>query len=131
MNHAELKTLLDYHYWARDRILDPISRLTFGQYNAEMSSSFRSIRETLVHMYSAEFIWCMRWHGESPSSMLSTAEFPDVAILQRHWSTLEIKMREFLESLGEDGIQRLIVYKNFAGQEFRQVFWQMLQHVVN
>ena len=131
MNHHELKTLLDYHYWARDRILDAVAKLSPEQYNTDLSNSFRSIRETLVHIYSAESIWCLRWHGESPPGMLSAADFPDVSALRSAWSNLEKKMRSFLEGLGEDGIQRVITYKTFAGQEFHQIYWQMLQHVVN
>jgi len=131
MNQHELKTLLDYHYWARDRILEATAKLTPEQYNADLGNSFRSIRETLVHVFSAESIWCRRWHGESPPGMLSAADYPDVASLRSGWSTLEAKMRTFLDSLGEDGIQRVIAYKTFAGQEFRQIYWQMLQHVVN
>jgi hypothetical protein len=28
MNHADLKTLLDYHYWARDRMLAAVETLS-------------------------------------------------------------------------------------------------------
>jgi uncharacterized damage-inducible protein DinB len=131
LNHTELNTLLDYHYWARDRILDAVAKLSDEQYSADLSSSFRSIRETLVHVYSAEFIWCERWHGQLPSGMLPASGYPDIATLRPEWLKLENKMRSFLEILGEDGIQRVIVYRTFAGQEYSQVYWQMLQHVVN
>jgi uncharacterized damage-inducible protein DinB len=131
MNHAELKTLLDYHYWARNRILDAAGKLTAEQYNSDLSSSFRSIRETLVHVYSAEFIWCERWSGQAPAGMLLASDYPDIVTLRSEWLKLENKMRTFLDGLGEDGIHRVIVYKTFAGQEFSQVYWQMLQHVVN
>ena len=32
MNHHDLHTLLDYHYWARDRVLDAAEKLTLEQF---------------------------------------------------------------------------------------------------
>jgi uncharacterized damage-inducible protein DinB len=42
--HHDLETLLDYHYWARDRMLDALDPLTADQLNRDLGSSFRSIR---------------------------------------------------------------------------------------
>ena len=62
MNLEELRVLVDYHYWARDRVLDAAAALTPDQFTRDMGSSFRSIRDTLVHFYSAEWAWCSRWN---------------------------------------------------------------------
>ena len=49
MTVEDLRMLLDYHYWARDRALDAVSALTAEQYARDLGSSFRSIRDTLTH----------------------------------------------------------------------------------
>ena len=67
MNLQELRTLLDYHYWARDRVLDAAEQLTPDQLTRNLGSSFGSVRDTLAHTYAAEWAWCQRWQGESPS----------------------------------------------------------------
>ena len=131
MTLQDLRTLLDYHYWARDRALDAVGRLTPEQFTREMGSSFKSVRDTLAHLYSAEWAWYQRWQGTSPTAALAFDQFPDVASLRATWSAHEAKMRSFLESLGEAGISRVFEYKTLAGVSGSSVFWQMLQHVVN
>ena len=63
MNLQDLRTLVDYHYWARDRLLDAIEPLSVEQLNRDLGSSFTSIRETVVHIYAAEWAWHERWQG--------------------------------------------------------------------
>ena len=63
MNLQDLQTMIDYHYWARDRLLDALESLTPEQYNRDLGSSFKSIRETVTHIYAAEWAWYMRWRG--------------------------------------------------------------------
>ena len=43
MNLEQSVTLVDYHCWARDRILDAVRPLTHEQYTRDMGNSFRSI----------------------------------------------------------------------------------------
>ena len=131
MTVQDLRTLLDYHYWARDRMLDAVQRLTPDEYSRDMKSSFRSVRETVVHIYFAEWAWHSRWVGHSPTARLSADLFPDVPAIRATWIEHEAKMRGFLESLGEAGVSRQIDYKMISGEPGRSVFWHMLQHVVN
>jgi uncharacterized damage-inducible protein DinB len=131
MNLQDLRTLLDYHYWARDRLLDAIEPLTPEQLNHDTGSSFKSIRETVVHTYAAEWAWYERWQGNSPTALLTSDGFPDVPAIRAVWAAHEAKMRAFLDSLGADGIARVIDYKLLSQQPGSTPFWQMLQHVVN
>jgi uncharacterized damage-inducible protein DinB len=131
MNLQDSRTLLDYHYWARDRVLDAAGALTAEQFTRDLGSSFGSVRDTLAHIYSAEWAWYSRWQGTSPTAMPPTDQFPDIASIRQPWTAHESKMRAFLESLGEPGIARVFDYRSFAGQPGSSMFWQMLQHVVN
>ena len=131
MTFQDLQTLLDYHYWARDRMLDAVEPLTPEQYTKDMGSSFRSIRDTLVHVLSSEWAWHQRWQGLSPAAMLSTDPYPDVASLRAAWRDQEGKTRGFLEALGEENIDRVFEFTTLTGIHTRSNFWQMLQHMVN
>jgi uncharacterized damage-inducible protein DinB len=131
MDIQELRTLVDYHYWARDRLLDAVDRLSPEQLNEDLGNSFPSIRHTLVHLYGADRIWCDRWEGESPRSMPDPAGFPDVASIRHVWADQERKVRAVLERLGEQGVGKPLEYKTMTGQVQAQPFWQMLQHLVN
>ncbi len=131
MNLQDLRTLLDYHYWARDRLLAAIEPLTPEQLTRDLGSSFKSIRETLVHVYAAEWAWHARWQGQSPTALLTSDAFPDVAAVRRVWTQHEAIMRAFVDDLGEDGIARVFEYTLLSGASGSSPFWQMLQHVVN
>ena len=131
MNLADLQVLFDYHYWARDRVLDAVEPLAPEQFTRDLGSSFRSIRDTLGHTYSAEWAWHQRWIGNSPTALLPAEMFPDVPTLRRLWVEQETVVRAFLTGLGADGVTRVFEYRLFNGQPGATVFWQMAQHVVN
>lgn len=131
MNFQELQVLLDYHYWARDRMFSAVEKLSSGQYHEDLGGSFKSIHDTIVHFYSAESVWCSRWLGEAPGSLSAAGTFADLHELRTAWAAHETTMRAFLESLGPAGVDRVIEYKSFAGIPSKQPYWQMLQHVVN
>lgn len=131
MTFQDLRLLLDYHYWARDRVLAAVDALTPEQFTRDLGNSFPSVRDTLAHTYFAEWAWHLRWRGQSPTAPLAPDMFPDVATLRRKWTEHEPLVRGILEELGESGIDRVIEYKLISGQPGASVFWHMLQHVVN
>lgn len=131
MTLDDLRTLLDYHYWARDRMLDAVEPLPQEQLTRDLGSSFRSLRDTIAHMYAAERAWYSRWQGESPAGPLPLDQWPDVPAIRRAWAEQEARVRSFVEALGEGGISRVFEYRLLSGQPGASAFWQMLQHVVN
>ena len=132
MSIDDLRVLVDYHYWARDRLLQAVDALTPEQFTRDMGNSFRSIRDTLVHLYFAEWVWHMRWQGTSPVGPPFPSEtFADVEAIRQVWAEHEAKMRAFVEGLGPDGTTRVIDYTNLAGERSSAAMWQMVQHVVN
>jgi len=131
MKSRDVRMLLDYHYWARDRMLDAVEALTPDQFTRELSGSFRSVRDTLAHIYGAEWIWYSRWHGESPTALPTPETFPDFAPLRQAWRDHEKRMRTFVEELDDHGLERVVSYKLLNGTPGASVLGHMIQHVVN
>jgi uncharacterized damage-inducible protein DinB len=131
MTLQDLQTLVDYHYWARDRLLAALEPLTPEQYNRDLGNSFRSIRETVTHVYAAEWAWYERWKGQSPTALLPADRFPDLAALCAAWADQERNLRAYIDRLGDGGVSRIIEYKLLSGQAGASPVWQMVQHVVN
>ncbi|HKT78668.1 MAG TPA: DinB family protein [Vicinamibacterales bacterium] len=131
MTSDDLHNLLDYHYWARDRVLDAAAQLTSEQFVRDMGSSFRSVRDTLAHIYGADLVWYLRWTGTSPTSLVAADRFGDVAALAGDWADLEKKVRPYVAGLDEADIARVFEYRALNGTPGASPFWQMLQHVVN
>ena len=132
MTREDAITLVDYHYWARDRMLDAVDVLTPEQYTKELASSFTSVRATVVHIYGAEWNWYLRWVSNSPTGFPDTAAFPDVAAIRTAWREQEQKVRLLVDSLAKaNQLDRVLRYRTFDGQEMESAFSHMLQHVVN
>ena len=130
MTYQDLQTLVDYHYWARDRLLEAVEPLSLEQFTRELGNSFPSIRDTVAHLYGADWIWCARWDGESPDALPDAAQFATLADVRLAWSEHERQVRTALARYGEGGIDRLVEYRR-NGQQQAQPFWQTLQHLVN
>ena len=131
MTLDDLQALLDYNYWARDRLLEAVSALTLEQFTRPLGSSFSSVRDTIAHICGAESIWLARWNGNQPTGFEQPSRIPDLAAARSEWAKLEVGMRAFLSRLGPEDVTRSIAYKDMRGNPRSDVFWQMLQHVVN
>ena len=131
MNATDLKTMLDYNYWARDRVIEVVEPLTPEQFTKDLGSSFKSIRDTLAHLHAAEWIWHQRWIGNSPTALLPNDRFADVAALRAAWSETEREIRSVVDSGGEAIVDKVYHFRLLNGTEGSAPFWQMLQHVVN
>jgi uncharacterized damage-inducible protein DinB len=131
MTPHEAQTLVDYHYWARDRMLEAVGQLRTEQFLRDLGSSFKSVRDTLAHLHGAESIWYARWRGESPTSFPPVDRFQDAASVTAAWAALEADVRALFGSLDQQGLDRVIEYKLISGAPGASVLSQMLQHVVN
>jgi uncharacterized damage-inducible protein DinB len=131
MTLEDLLTLIEYHYWARDRMLEAVEPLTTEQYTRDVGNSFKSVRDTIAHTYLAEWVWYSRWIGSSPVGFPGFEDFPDVATIRKAWKDQEQNIRLFLGTLGEANVERVFDYTLFNGNPGRSTFRQMLQHVVN
>ena len=89
------------------------------------------MRDTVVHIYAAEWVWYSRWTGQSPTAFPNPEDFPDLDAIRDPWKSQEQKVRLFVGSLGATGMARVFEYRTFKGDPSKSVFWHMLQHVVN
>src|ERR1051326_7696851 len=63
MTHADLKTMVAYHYWARDRAIEALVMLTPEHYNRDLGGSLKSIRDRATHPSGAGGGGHERWQG--------------------------------------------------------------------
>lgn len=126
-----LADLLEYNDWADRRILDAAGALDPERFTRDLGSSFPSVRDTLVHVLSAEWIWLERWKGTSPGAMLDPRSFPELAAVRAAWQPVADERRAFLADQTEESLARVITYTNTRGERWAYPLRQMMQHVVN
>jgi uncharacterized damage-inducible protein DinB len=132
MNANDLRTLFDYNYWATARIMRVALAVTPEQFTAANTSSYGSLRGTLVHTMRAELIWRRRLQGEPmPVDLPVETDFPTPQSLSKTWVAEELLMRAYLQGLSDTGVLKAVDYKNTKGTPFRNVVWHILAHVVN
>ena len=57
MNVEDFRLLYDYNAWADHRTLDACAGLNEEQFTRDLGSSYRSVRDTLVHIMLVEWLW--------------------------------------------------------------------------
>lgn len=127
----EIRQLFKYNRWANQRMLAAAARLTDEQFQQDMNSSFPSVRDTLVHVMSAEWVWLSRLRGVSPAAMPDAWKQLLLPAVEREWAQLDALMQEHVAGLTDGDLDRPISYTNIAGQPFVSTHVQILQHVVN
>lgn len=131
MSPDEICTLYDFNSWANHKMLDASETLTPEQFTRNLGSSFGSVRDTLAHIYAAEWLWLERWQDRHPTELPSAADYPTLASLREAWMPLERNLNKFVTALTADDLPRLLTSRTTAGKSFTNSFQEMLQHLAN
>ena len=131
MSPDEIRPLFEYNAWANRRSLAAAEKLTAEQFTKSMASSFPSVRDTLAHIYGAEWIWLERFQGRSPASLPDTTQFKDVASLRERWNEHESRLLGFVRGLTQSDLDRVIEYKTLKFGVYSNPLWESMQHLAN
>ena len=125
-----IRNLYAYSAWANARILDTADQLTPEQFTTS-GDGFDSVRDTLVHTVSVQWLWLERWRETSPRELWDPADFADIAALRTRWEEVEAATSEYVATLREPDLARVVSYLNFQGERWAYPLWQQLLHQVN
>ena len=131
MSPTEIQQLFDYNAWANRRSLAAAEKLTPEQFIKPLGSSFSSVRDTLAHIYGAEWIWLERFQGRSPAALPDVNQFNELPSLRERWIEHEVKLLAFVRGLTQSDLDREMEYKTLKFGVYRNPLWQSMQHVVN
>lgn len=131
MDISYIRELYSYNRWANEKTFIAASQLDAERFTRELGNSFSSVRDTLVHILGAEWIWFERWDGRSPKALLSVQEFPTLAAITARWKEVEQARRKFLQQLQTSDLETELTYVNQRGETWKYPLGQQLVHVVN
>jgi uncharacterized damage-inducible protein DinB len=131
MTPEEFRLLYEYDAWANRRMLDAAGTLSQEQLTRDLGSSFPSVRDTLVHIMAAQWVWLERWMGRSPAGLLSAADFPTLDAIRGRWAEIERDLLAFIRALTPEKIAEVREYRTTKSGVFRNPLWQALQHLIN
>ncbi len=131
MTITDLEVLYDYGYWANKRLFGAISQLTPEQCTQPVAGSYGSIRNTMVHVMSAEAGWLDRCGGPKRGPRLNPDDFPTVGSVVQAWSRVEQNVREFLASLKDEDVTRTVEYVMDGSEKRSMPLGELMQHAAN
>jgi uncharacterized damage-inducible protein DinB len=132
MNLHDIRTLYEFNFWAKGRLLADLEALTPDQYAKNLNSSHGGVLGTLVHLVGAEEIWVRRWKGDSPTTFLRPEEFPTLESISDRWDMVEHEIMGFCHMLkSDDDIAKQISYKDLKGNPYSMMLSHLMQHLVN
>jgi uncharacterized damage-inducible protein DinB len=127
---VSLPDLMAYDRWANHQYLDVISMLDEEQFTQNLVSSYPSVRETLLHLAWAEWLWVERWQGRSPKTRIAPEELPKLSNVRSYLKDVEDAQVRFLQGLPPGGETQRIRYTNIKGEEWEYNLEQMVNHLV-
>ncbi len=121
--------LFNYNEWANQKLFSSITLITDEEFNRDLKSSFSSVRETLLHVVSVEWIWLKRWQGESPKSAPHSWDTSSVESIKKIWEENNHSLQDYIQNLAD--FEKYIAYSNVKGDSFKEPFWALATHLVN
>jgi uncharacterized damage-inducible protein DinB len=138
MTEDDIQLLYEYDRWANNRVLQAVSALSVEQFTHDLGGSFRSVRDTLVHIIGGEWIWLAYWKETSRSSAFLTDlrkrrdalfnphAFPNIAAVQFKWAEIEKEQVEFVNCVTNESLETMIPFRT---TQIRLA--HLMQHLAN
>lgn len=138
MTKDDIHLLYAFDRWANSRVLDAAATLSSEQFTRDLGGAFASVRDTLVHILAAEWIWLHYWKAASDDAaamaelrarrdaLFHPQHFPDVASAQSKWHDIEREQIAFVDRLTCDQLQTQI-----ATRGTQMSLAHLMQHMAN
>lgn len=120
-----------FNLWANQRICSVVEKMSDEQFNREVTSSFPSIRKTLLHVWGANEIWLKRIEGVSLKAMPTENFGGGKKDIIDGFIASSQKLKELSEQQNENSILVTIEYSTLKGESFTSPLYQILAHVCN
>jgi uncharacterized damage-inducible protein DinB len=131
MQKQFLLAIADYNAWANSIAIAWLRQISDEQWQQAITSSFPSIRQTAIHIASAESVWIDFWNDVPEPVYLSTVFTGTRQELITIWENTSAGLKQFIENCAEEDYQRPVVFKWPRGGTMQMEFSQTCVHVFN
>ena len=123
MTDDDIQLLYEYDRWANNQVLQAVSVFTAEQFTRDLGGSFRSMRDTLVHIIGGEWIWLAYWNEPSPhaaflkdlrkrrDALFNPDQFPNVAAVHSKWAQVEKEQAEFVSRVTNESLEKMLPFR--------------------
>src|ERR1700691_2323221 len=108
---------LEFMQWADETMPAALAQAPPDQVSQDRGSSFKSLFETLSHVYRGELIWLKRVQGQ-PDAKLADVESPaDLGALGQVWPAVHQGWIDWAQSLSPEDWSKPLILRNREGVE--------------
>lgn len=116
--------------WADEIMLAALLKAPADQVRVDLGNSFKSLLDTLNHVYLAELVWFKRLQGES-ARLADLPVPPSPEALAAAWPELHQSWLAWADSFSAEELANPFAFRNNTGGETVMPYWQIVMHVVN
>jgi uncharacterized damage-inducible protein DinB len=124
----DLRALYDYCYWANRKVLDVVAQLTPQQFTESVAGSYGSVRNSMVHILSAEWGWLDRCGGARRGAALVASDYSTASSLIERWQEIESHVRAFLSKLNDEDLDRTVEFSFGNGPKHAMRLGDLMHH---
>ena len=138
MTKDDFQLLYEYDRWANNKVLQAASILSSEQFTRDLGGSFRSVRDTLVHIIAGEWIWLTYWKEPAHSLVVlqdlrtrrsilfNPDSFSSVVQLQAKWAEIEKEQIEFVSCVTKELLEKMLPHRTTQAS-----LAHLMQHLAN
>ena len=120
MNKDDIQLLFEYDRWANKSALQAASTLNLEQFTRDLGGSFKSVRDTLVHIVSGEWGWLTIFKERSLTSEFVTDlwtrigttfdpnAYCDIAAVRLKWAEVETEQIDFVNCVTDESLRTML-----------------------
>jgi uncharacterized damage-inducible protein DinB len=129
--NTHFSKLANYNVWANDLVHSWLMSINQSQWEMPLESSFPSIKDTCIHLLSAEHIWYERLIKlDEPTWLAAIVNGDKMEVLEK-WKKASSDLLNYTLTLDEASMLELLYYKRINGEEYRQPLEDVLLHIFN
>lgn len=131
MTKEYFKELADYNLWATSIACAWLEQLSDDDWRQHVVSSFNSIRETVLHIISAENAWLQRFQKKEKVDWLQgtfNGTREEHLVL---WKKTSAALKEFIDVFDAEQLEEPLDFKRLNGQAYSMPYYQLFAHTIN
>lgn len=130
MPFLPLDELFTHNDWANDEILRAAQPLNETQLDQSFDMGRGSLRRTLLHIYTAEYVWLSRWQERGVHPWPDEEERISVSILAERFAATRREREAFRRGKSGEDLARMVPYRDSRGSSYRATLGQMMLQVL-
>lgn len=120
-----------FNLWANTRIISWLKPQSPELLAQELSSSFSSIRLTLLHIWDAEEVWLDRLQGKIPAEALHEDYVGPIAPVFEGLLSNSTALAAYIHTLSHDDLMEVCHFQKMDGSPDSRPRFEMIHHCLN